>query len=201
MTVTGEPPAINTTNSQLGGTIESEAATDLPIAGRTFLFLLNYRPGVLTKPGAGGGIIQYSNGLRPEYNVYDFDGLADTNSYGAAGPLNIGYIAGGPDESVILTIDAVQEFNLVENPKAEYGWRPGVQVNIGLKSGTNDPHGSGFALGRDTALDTRNPFFARRLRLSSRISAGRLAGQSRRIKFSITSGTRGSGTASEIRER
>ena len=162
VTVTGEPPAINTTNSQLGGTIESEAATDLPIAGRTFLFLLNYRPGVLTKPGAGGGIIQYSNGLRPEYNVYDFDGLADTNSYGAAGPLNIGYIAGGPDESVILTIDAVQEFNLVENPKAEYGWRPGVQVNIGLKSGTNDPHGSGFALGRDTALDTRNPFFAQK---------------------------------------
>src|SRR5215469_13800807 len=158
VTVTGEPPAVNTTNAQLGGTIENQTAVDLPIAGRTFLFLLNYRPGILTKPGAGGGIIQYSNGMRPEYNVYVFDGLADTNSFGAAGPLNIGFIAGGPDESVILTLDAVQEFNLVENPKAEYGWRPGAQVNIGLKSGTNSLHGTAFALGRDTALDTRNPF-------------------------------------------
>lgn len=160
VTVTGEPPPVNTTNAQLGGEITSQTATDLPVAGRTFLFLLNYQPGILTKPGAGGGIIQYTNGLRPEYNVYVFDGLADTNSYGAAGPLNIGFIAGGPDESVILTLDAVQDFNLVENPKAEYGWRPGGQVNIGLKSGTNQLHGTAFALGRDTGLDTRNPFFS-----------------------------------------
>jgi len=159
VTVTGEPPAINTTNAQLGGTIEGSAATDLPIAGRSFLYLLNYVPGILTKPGAGGGLIQYTNGLRPEYNVYVFDGLADTNSYGAAGPLNIGFIAGGPDESVVLPIDAVQDFNLVEHPKAEYGWRPGGQISMGLKSGTNAMHGTGFALGRGTGLITRNPFF------------------------------------------
>jgi len=159
VTVTGEPPAVNTTNAQLGGEIDTAAATDLPIAGRTFVFLLNYRPGMLTKPGAGGGIVSYTNGLRPEYNVWVFDGLADTNSYGAAGPLNIGFIAGGPDESVILPIDAVQDFNLVENPKAEYGWRPGGQVNMGLKSGTNMLHGTAFALGRSTDMITRNPFF------------------------------------------
>ena len=158
MTVTGEQPELNTTNAQLGGTITNQTATDLPIAGRTFLYLLNYRPGIATKPGAGGGLIQYSNGMRPDYNIYVFDGLADVNSWGTAGPLNIGFQAGGPDESVILSVDAVQEMNLVENPKAEYGWRPGAQISIGLKSGTNQFHGTGFALGRDTSLDTANPF-------------------------------------------
>ena len=158
VTVTGEQAEVNTTNAQLGGTITNETATDLPIAGRTFLYLLNYRPGIATKPGAGGGLIQYSNGMRPDYNIYVFDGLADVNSWGTAGPLNIGFQAGGPDESVILSVDAVQEMNLVENPKAEYGWRPGAQISIGLKSGTNNFHGTGFALGRSTSLDTANPF-------------------------------------------
>ena len=158
VTVTGEQAEVNTTNAQLGGTITNQTATDLPIAGRTFLYLLNYRPGLETKPGAGGGLIQYSNGMRPDYNIYVFDGLADVNSYGTAGPLNIGFQAGGPDESVILSVDAVQEMNLVENPKAEYGWRPGAQIDIGLKSGTNAIHGTAFALGRDTSMDTVNPF-------------------------------------------
>jgi len=159
VTVTGEPPAINTTNSQLGGTIESAAITDLPIAGRSFVYALSYRPGMQVRPGAGGGNVAVTNGLRSEWNVYVFDGLADTNSYGTAGPLNIGFIAGGPDESVILPVDAVQDFNLVENAKAEYGWRPGGQVNMGLKSGTNMMHGTAFALGRSTGMITRNPFF------------------------------------------
>ena len=159
VTVTGEPPAINTTNAQMGGAIEAAAITDLPISGRSFVYALSYRPGMQVRPGAGGGNVAVTNGMRPEWNVYVFEGLADTNSYGTAGPLNIGFIAGGPDQSVILPVDTVQDFNLVENAKAEYGWRPGGQVNMGLKSGTNTMHGTAFALGRSTGLITRNPFF------------------------------------------
>jgi Carboxypeptidase regulatory-like domain/TonB dependent receptor len=159
VTVTGEPPAINTTNAQLGGAIEAAAITDLPISGRSFVYALSYRPGMQVRPGAGGGNVATTNGMRSEWNVYVFEGLADTNSYGTAGPLNIGFIAGGPDQSVILPVDTVQDFNLVENAKAEYGWRPGGQVNMGLKSGTNTMHGTAFALGRSTGMITRNPFF------------------------------------------
>src|SRR5579862_4297856 len=57
-----------------------------------------------------------------------------------------------------LPIDAIQEFNLIENPPAEYGWKPGAIVNVGLKSGTNTLHGTAFAFGRDTPLDARNLF-------------------------------------------
>jgi len=35
-----------------------------------------------------------------------------------------------------LPLDSIQEFNLEENPKAEYGWKPGAVVNVGIKSGT-----------------------------------------------------------------
>src|SRR5262249_46144620 len=43
-------------------------------------------------------------------------------------------------------------------PKAEYGWKPGAIVNVGLKSGTNSLHGTGYAFGRTDALDARNRF-------------------------------------------
>ena len=49
-----------------------------------------------------------------------------------------------------LPLDAIQEINNEENPKAEVGWKPGAIINIGMKSGTNTFHGTAFALGRDT---------------------------------------------------
>src|SRR5208282_2625536 len=58
-----------------------------------------------------------------------------------------------------LPVDAIQEFNVQENPPAEYGWKPGAVVNVGLKSGTNSLHGTAFAFGRDgDVFDARNYF-------------------------------------------
>ena len=42
--------------------------------------------------------------------------------------------------------------------QAEYGWKPGAIVNVGVKSGTNSLHGSAYAYGRDTVFDARNYF-------------------------------------------
>jgi hypothetical protein len=60
----------------------------------------------------------------------------------------------------MLPTDAIQEFNVVGNGKAEFGWRPGAQLNIGIRSGANAIHGDAFALGRSTGLMAQNPFFA-----------------------------------------
>jgi len=43
VTVTGEMPEVNTTNAELGGVINNQVITDLPVEGRTFLALANYR--------------------------------------------------------------------------------------------------------------------------------------------------------------
>ena len=46
----------------------------------------------------------------------------------------------------------------MENPKAEYGWKPGAVVNVGIKSGTNEFHGSAYGFYRSAAWDARNLF-------------------------------------------
>ena len=38
------------------------------------------------------------------------------------------------------------------------GWKPGVAINVGLKSGTNSLHGTAYAFGRDGAWDALNFF-------------------------------------------
>src|SRR4029077_6470961 len=55
VTVTGELPEIDTTDSTLGGTVSNAAINALPLNGRNFERLLQLRPGVITNPGAGAG--------------------------------------------------------------------------------------------------------------------------------------------------
>jgi hypothetical protein len=71
--------------------------------------------------------------------------------------LNGGYRGG--DSSSVLPVDAIQEFNTEQNPKAEYGWKEGSVINVGIKSGTNSLHGTAYAFGRDAeATDAGNAF-------------------------------------------
>jgi Carboxypeptidase regulatory-like domain len=161
ITVTGEAPAITTTNAQLEGTITANALSDLPFSGHNYVQLIGLLPTFQLKPGSGAGRTQdNSNGLPGEFNVFVLDGVADQMSYFSTSAVNGGYSAGGPEQAVMLPTDAIQEFNVVENGKAEFGWRPGAQLNVAVKSGTNAIHGTAFALGRDTALMARNAFFS-----------------------------------------
>jgi hypothetical protein len=155
VTVTGEPPMVETTNATLGGTLSNQTINDLPLNGRNYINLLALRPGVTVYPG-GGADTRSSNGSRPEDIGYLIDGLRADEAYTGESVLNAPIPAG--DSSTSLPIDAIQEFNTEENPKAEFGWKPGAVVNAGLKSGTNNIHGTAFAFGRDTALDARNYF-------------------------------------------
>jgi carboxypeptidase family protein len=155
ITVTEEVPLLNTTSSTLGGTLSNEEINDLPLNGRNYENLLQLRPGVVRYPG-GGFSTTSTNGLRAEDNVYIVDGLFNSEPFSGQSIINGAGIAG--DSATILPVDAIQEFNLIENPPAEYGWKPGAIVNVGLKSGTNRLHGTAFAFGRDTPLDARNFF-------------------------------------------
>ena len=63
VTVTSEAPAIDTTDSTLGGTVNNQAINALPLNGRNFQRLLGLRPGVVAAIGTGTGS-ESSNGLR-----------------------------------------------------------------------------------------------------------------------------------------
>jgi hypothetical protein len=155
ITVSESVPLVDTTNATLGGTISNQLMGDLPVQGRNFQKLLELRPGVYLAPGSGKWS-QSSNGMRTEHNVYILDGIDTIEGFSSQSVLNATPIFG--DATSILPIDAIQEFQTEEIPKAEYGWKPGAIVNVGLKSGTNEVHGTAYAFGRDSAFDATNPF-------------------------------------------
>ena len=150
-----EVPLVNSTSSTLGGTLSNKEINDLPLNGRNYENLLQLRPGVVRYPG-GGFSTTSSDGLRAEDNAYFIEGLFNSEPYSGQAIVNGAGIAG--DSATILPIDAIQEFNVQQNAPAEYGWKPGAVVNVGLKSGTNTFHGTAFGFGRDGALDGRNFF-------------------------------------------
>jgi hypothetical protein len=153
--VTDEVPLVNTTSSTLGGTLSNAEINDLPLNGRNYENLLQLRPGVERYPG-GGFSTTSTNGLRAEDNAYFVEGLFNSEPYSGQAIINGAGIAG--DSATILPIDSIQEFNVEELAPAEFGWKPGAVVNVGLKSGTNQIHGTGFAFGRDGVMDARNFF-------------------------------------------
>ncbi len=157
VTVTSEAPAVNTTDATLGGTVNSQQLTSLPLNGRNYQRLLLLRPGVVGAIGGGTGG-ESSNGLKSGENMTLLEGVAAIAQSTGGSVLNTSYHQG--DSTSLLPLDAISEFNEEQNPKAEYGWREGSVTNIGIRSGTNDLHGTAYAFGRDTALDAVNPFFA-----------------------------------------
>src|SRR6267378_1624320 len=153
VTVTESIPLVETTTATLGGTLNTADIADLPLNGRDYQNLLGLRPGVRLQPG-GGPWTQSTNGVRPDESVWLVEGIINANFFDARPVINMP--SPFTDGATILPIDAIQEFNLMENPKAEYGWKAGAVVNVGIKSGTNQLHGAAYAFGRSDSFDARN---------------------------------------------
>src|SRR3989441_2858187 len=155
VTVNEAIPLVDTTTGTLGGVLANAAINDMPLNGRNYQNLLNLIPGVMIQPG-GSPWTQSTNNSRPDETVWLVDGVFNAN-YQDRRP-----IANMPspftDGATILPIDAIQEFKLEENSKAEYGGMAGAIVNVGIRSGTNTFHGSGYAFGRDGSWAARNVF-------------------------------------------
>jgi hypothetical protein len=155
VTVTEQVPLVETTNATLGGTLDNADIVDMPLNGRNYQNLLALRPGVMLQVG-GGPWTQSTNGVRPDESVWMVDGVINHNFFDAR-PI-AGMSSPITDAATILPIDSIQEFNLMENPKAEYGWDPGAVVNVGIKSGTNAFHGTAYGFYRSSNWDARNYF-------------------------------------------
>jgi hypothetical protein len=153
--ITEEVPMVDTTSTSLGGTISNEIINDLPLNGRNYQNLLTLRPGTSVYPG-GGPWTQTTNGIRPEDTSYIVDGITNDEAFMGLSVTNAAAVLG--DAATLIPIDAIQEFNTQVNPKAEYGWKPGAITSVGLKSGTNDIHGTAYAFGRTDSFDARNYF-------------------------------------------
>src|ERR1700742_151698 len=153
--VKDEAPLTEASNAVLSGVLSNKAINELPLQGRDFQNLLPLHPGVQRDPGGGFHTLT-SNGNRPDDNNFIIDGATDNDAYYGETVMNDAGISGTPAST--LPLDAMQEFNTTEQPGAEFGSKPGVVVNIGIKSGTDDIHGSAYYFHRNSAFDARNYF-------------------------------------------
>lgn len=154
VTVTESLPMVNTTNAQTGGTLQQQLLANIPINGRNYRWMIQFVPGIMTTPGEGT-TSSSTNGGGTDWANFMIDGLYDQSPYSKQSSVGG---AGEAGDTTLMPLDAIQEVALITNPKAEYGWDPGVTMNVNLKSGTNNMHGSAYAFGRNQALDARNAF-------------------------------------------
>jgi hypothetical protein len=161
ITVSADPPLLQTENATLGRVIDQETVVDLPLVNRNYTEILGLTAGTntdivdATQLGAGSQEIR-ANGARSGDNNFMLNGV-DANSYGS----NITEVTPfGGAGIAIPAPDTIQEFK-VQNSlyDAQYGRGGGANVNVETRSGTADLHGNLYYFGRNEALDANN-FFA-----------------------------------------
>ena len=151
--VTGAPPVVDTTSTQLGAIVNERSSTQLPLNQRDVYQLLQLQPGVQSQIGNNlfygsdkAGVVTV-NGGRGRANNYSVNG-GDSNDLFA----NLPAVQPSPD--------SIEEFRVITNSfDAEYGRNSGAVVNVVTKSGTNDFHGSVFEFFRNDVLNAHGYTF------------------------------------------
>ena len=142
---------LKTESAALGTVIENRQITQLPLDGRNFYELSLLVPGAAPPaPGSAasvrGDFAFTVNGAREDSNNFLLDGV-----YNVDPKLNT--------FAVRPPVDAIREFEIATSTyDAAFGRNPGAQVNVVLKSGTNEFHGGLYEFHRNAALDARNYF-------------------------------------------
>jgi len=160
--VESAPTVVMIGTEDVSGLVGEKQVKDLPLNGRSYDQLITLNPGIVnyTSQRAGGigtsnsvvGNMFSASGRRPQENLYLLNGVEFT------GASEISNTPGGVSGQ-LLGVDAVREFSVVKDTYgAEYGKRPGAQINIATASGTNQFHGSAYEFLRNSALDARNYF-------------------------------------------
>jgi hypothetical protein len=164
ITVTDAPPFLNTTDSTLGGTIENELYSSLPLSMNggprdptAFQYLM---PGVQENPA--------NNGNTKDANGNLTTGATNGNSgiYGGTGQTNLNenYIEGVPVSNInqqgssnpvssAVSVDAVDQFS-VQTSGSSTSFGGAGATNYTIKSGGNQFHGTVFDFIRNTMFDT-----------------------------------------------
>jgi hypothetical protein len=151
VTVTGAADILESDSSSRGAVISNRVASELPLNGRSYADLTLLVPGVAKSALQNGTDssrdASYNvNGQRSELNNFMLDGV-DNNAYGTS---NQGF----SNPVMQPSPDAIQEFRLeTNNFSAEYDHAAGAVINVSIKSGTNQLHGSAWEYNRNTVFN------------------------------------------------
>jgi hypothetical protein len=151
ITVTGDAPLVDTTQSRMATNIDPRQMQELPINGRDWLQLVVLSPGS-RQTSASNSPVAGAQGTDPGIYQLNLDGQQVTQTMAQSG-------FGQPQ----FSRDAIAEFQYVSSRfDATQGRSSGVQVNAVSKSGTNQFSGSASAYFRDDRFNAKD-FVANRV--------------------------------------
>jgi len=155
--VNATTPQLDTESAAIGTDVTNEYVRDIPLYNRSLFGLAFLAGGVTETTGSGindnypSGTNFVSNGQRNATAQVTLDGSPiSAPEQGEGGNSNVYYQP---------SVEIVQEFKVQNNSfSAEYGNNGGTLVNIVLKQGTNQFHGSGWWYGQRSNFDARDYF-------------------------------------------
>ena len=147
--VTGAPPIVDTTSTQLGAVVDERAVSQLPLNARDTYQLLQLQPGV---QGVGGSDLFYGSNQAGAVSVNG--GRGRSNNFNVNGGDGNDLFVNSP--GIQPTPDSIAEFRVLTNTfDAEYGRNSGAVINVVTKSGTNDLHGNVYEFLRNQSLNSK----------------------------------------------
>ena len=155
--VTEAAPLLDTESAAIGTDITNEYVRDIPLYNRSMFGLVFLAGGVTETTGSGvndsypSGTNFVSNGQRNATAEISLDGSPlSAPEQGEGGNSNVYYQP---------SVETVQEFKVQNNSfSAEFGNNGGTVVNMVMKAGTNNFHGSGWWYFQRSATDARDYF-------------------------------------------
>ena len=153
--VTAEAPQLDTESASREQVVSEQAVANTPLEGRNSFLLATLTAGVFStsvdsinaiRPFDNGGMDNMQiNGGQSYRNNFTINGLPDTNSEGNAEPGQLTFVP---------PPDAVKEVNVESNAyDAQFGHTGGGNVNVDLKSGSNQFHGTAYDYVRNTIFN------------------------------------------------
>ena len=147
--------ALDTTSTTQTAGVGGKALQDTPLNGRDFTQLIILSPGFANSGAGGYGSL---NGTRANQINWQIDGIDNNDLWHNIPAVNQGGVSG--IAGIILPIDAVDQFSAQTQAAPESGRNPGGSVNLSLKSGTNQIHGTAYYYNRNEFFGATNPFTA-----------------------------------------
>ena len=144
--VTAAQPTVEVGRTVQSNTYDERTVRAVPTIGRSILDFFVLQPGVNAPPISSGG-----SGTGTPSTVYGGLGLRQMNVDGVSNNLQ------GGARNLVISQEAVQEFQTVTNFSAEFGRVAGGLQNAFTRSGSNAVHGSGYLFTRQDWLSAR-PF-------------------------------------------
>ncbi len=140
---------LQTEESSVGTLISNQQIVELPLNGRNFNSLTRLTPGAVRGTSNGAETIQGETyavaGDRSDNSYYSLDGMYNNGSFFKTAAIH-------------PSIDAIQEFRIATNTGAQFGAAAGANINIMIKPGTNQYHGTAYEFLRNDKFDSRNYF-------------------------------------------